>query len=48
MSKRASGGGMGVFERQRHFLAAAANKDGNGAGSGRVEHTHARPDMGRE
>jgi hypothetical protein len=22
-------------------------RDGNGAGSGRVEHTHARPDMGR-
>jgi hypothetical protein len=22
------------------------NRDGNGAGSGWVEHTHARPDMG--
>jgi hypothetical protein len=26
--------------------ACAASRDGNGAGSGRVEHTHARPDMG--
>jgi hypothetical protein len=24
----------------------ASIRDGNGAGSGRVEHTHARPDMG--
>jgi hypothetical protein len=25
---------------------AAVSRDGNGAGSGQVEHTHARPDMG--
>jgi hypothetical protein len=30
MSKRASGGGMGVFERQRHFLAAAARLENSG------------------
>jgi hypothetical protein len=27
-------------------LGALLVRDGNGAGSGRVEHTHARPDMG--
>jgi hypothetical protein len=29
-----------------HFPVGEMTRDGNGAGTGWVEHTHARPDMG--
>jgi hypothetical protein len=34
-----------ILRKMKNYLSRKS-RDGNGAGTGRVEHTHARPDMG--